>query len=381
MPNITAGGVPAFSGLFPGSSQGGGGSTATGFGQGGSTNQEDKEERYGLTDIVYKTCGKMSIKFGGDFSRSLQNEIPLYASLGGQYPFSSIQTSSSNTSTGTGGSPWASFLLGVPNGNVTLRPVEVPYYYRWINSDAFIQDDWKLRPNLTLNLGLRYNLSMPRTEKYDHQGVFRPDLAQSFPLASPLTLADGTVLKSVQVAPFAFSGLGQNSRYLTNPQYRDFEPRFGFAWSPDVLRSYHVTLRGGYGLSHAPLAGFAQLPQPDFSATSGFASTVPSQTVNPNAVMRLGSNPPVLPNVTVDQVIYGGAKPSDGMSVLNSLYYQTNVGAFAVSPNFHTPYVNSWNFTASWQASTNTTVEMAYTGQMGIHLFMPQENLNGKGPA
>ncbi len=379
LPSITTGGVPAFSSLFPGSSLGGGGSTATGFGQGGSTNAEDKEERYGITDIVYKTWGKMSLKFGGDFSRSLQNVTPLYAALGGQYPFSNIQTNSTNTSAGTGGSPWASFLLGVPNGNVTLRPVEIPYYYRYLTGDAFIQNDWKLRPNFTLNIGLRYNLEMPRTEKYDHQGVFRPDLAQTVNLPAPLTLSDGSVVKTTQIVPFAFSGLGGNSHYLTPPQYRDFEPRFGFAWSPHFLESKHLTLRGGYGLSHAPISGFTQLPQPDFSATSGYASTAPSGTANPSYVLRLGENPPVIAPVSANQVIYGpGGAPSNGLVTTNSLYYQAGIGAYAVSQNYHTPYTNNWNATISWQANPSTTVEVAYSGNMGIHLFMPQENINPK---
>ena len=379
LPNITKGGVPLFGALFPGSSLGGGGSTATGFGNAGSTEAEDKEERYAFSDIVYKVAGKMSWKFGVDLSHSLQNVIPLYAALGGNYPFSSIQTNSNLTSSGTGGSPWAGFLLGVPNGNVTLRNAEVPYYYRWNAGDAFVQNDWKVRPNLTLNIGLRYNVQLPRTEKYNHQGVFRPDLAQSFPLAAPLTLQDGTVLKSVQVPPFAFSGIGGNSRYLAPPQWTEFEPRFGFAWSPNYLQKAHLTLRGGWGLSHAPISGFTQLPQPDFSATSNFASTTPSTTANPNYVMRLGSNPPLLQPATPDQVIFGQAgPPSNGFSTLNSLYYQASVGGFAVSQNYHTPYVESWNTTLSWQANRSTTVELAYSGQMGVHLFMPQENLNPK---
>ncbi len=379
LPNITKGGVPAFSSLFPGSSLGGGGSTATGFGQGGSTNADDKEERYAATDIIYKVVGKMSWKFGGDFSRSLQNVVPLYAALGGQYPFSAQQTNSTNTSSGTGGSPWASFLLGVPNGNVTIRPVEIPYYYRYLAGDAFVQNDWKVKPNLTINIGVRWNLEMPRTEKYNHQGEFRPDLAQSFPLATPLTLANGQSVSSVQVVPFAFSGIGGNSPYLTPPQYRDFEPRFGFAWSPTWLAAHRVTIRGGYGLSHAPISGFTQLPQPDFSATSGFASTIPSSTANPSYVMRLGENPPVIPSVTTNQIIYGSSTvPSNGLSVLNSLYYQAQVGAFAVSQNYHTPYVNNWNLTTAWQASNSTTVELAYSGNMGIHLFMGQEDINPK---
>ena len=379
LPSITKGGLPSFNTLFPGSSLGGGGSTATGFGGAGSTNVDDREERYGITDLVYKNHGNMSITFGVDLSHSLQNVIPLYGAFGGVYTFSNIQTDSNGASSGTGGSPWASFLLGVVNGSVTMRNVEVPYYYRWNAGAAFIQDDWKIKRNLTLNIGLRYSLQMPRTEKYNHQGVFRPDLAQTVNLPSPVTLADGEVLTSTQVLPFAFSGSGGNSPYLTPPQYRDFEPRFGFAWSPQALESHHVTIRGGWGMSHAPISGFTQLPQPDFGATSNFSSTPTSATNNPSDVMRLGENPPVLTPTTVTGQIYGPqGVPANGLSFANSLYYQQNFGGFAVSQNSHTPYVNNWNLTVSWQATGSTVIETAYNGSQGIHLFMGQEDLNPK---
>ena len=379
LPSITKGGLPSFNGLFPGSSLGGGGSTATGFGGAGSTNVDDREERYAITDIVYKSHGAMSLKFGVDLSHSLQNVIPLYGAFGGIYAFSNIQTNSTGTSTGTGGSPWASFLLGVPNGNVTMRNVEVPYYYRWNAGAAFIQDDWKVTPTLTLNVGLRYSLQLPRTEKYNDQGVFRPDLAQTMQLATPLKLADGSTLTSALNVPFAFAGLGGNSRYLTPPQYRDFEPRFGFAWQPRFLAEHHLVVRGGWGMSHAPISGFTQLPQPDFGATAGFTPTVPSATANPSNVMRLGENPPVLTPVTPQQQVFGLAgPPSNGLSYTNGLYYQQSFGGFAVSPDYHTPYVNNWNFTVSWQANNTTTIEVAYAGSMGVHLFMGTEDLNPK---
>src|SRR6185369_8500296 len=71
LPNLTKGGVPLFNGLFPGSSLGGGATTATGLGSGGSTSAEDREERYEVADIVYKTHGNMSWKFGVDVSHAL----------------------------------------------------------------------------------------------------------------------------------------------------------------------------------------------------------------------------------------------------------------------------------------------------------------------
>ena len=90
----------------------------------------------------------------------------------------------------------------------------------------------------------------------------------------------------------------------------------------------------------------------------------------------------MIPATTTNNIIYGSnTVPSNGLATLNSLYYQTQVGAFAVSQNYHTPYVNNWNLTTAWQANSTTTVELAYSGNMGIHLFMGQEDLNPKNSA
>ncbi|HXS98886.1 MAG TPA: carboxypeptidase-like regulatory domain-containing protein [Candidatus Limnocylindrales bacterium] len=387
LPSITAGGLPTFQNLVPSKSYGNGSSTATGFGGAGSTQAETREERYALTDIVYKTMGPMSLKFGVDVNHALQNVIPLYGAIGGVYAFNAFPSNSNGGSSGTGGGSFASFLLGVPNNGgspaVTLRNMEVPYYYRWNNGAGFIQNDWHVKPNLTLNLGLRYVIQLPRTEKYNDQGVFRPDLAKNYPLATPLALQDGETINSVNVVPFAFAGLGGNSRYLTPPQWTDFEPRFGFAWSPARLQSRHIVFRGGWGMSHAPITGITQLPNPDFGATYTATvyptATVGSQTANPTYVMRLGENPPVLTPTSIRTQVYGpNGPPASGLDYLDSLYYQQTLGGYAVSNNYHTPYVNNWNFTSSWQANKNTLVELAYTGSMGIHLFMPAENINPK---
>jgi hypothetical protein len=132
-------------------------------------------------------------------------------------------------------------------------------------------------------------------------------------------------------------------------------------------------------MSHAPISGFTQLPQPDFGATANFTPTTPSATANPNNVMRLGENPPLLTPTSVSGQIYGPqGPPSNGLSFANALYYQQSFGGFAISQNYHTPYVNNWNATMSWQVNRDTTVEFAYSGSMGIHLFMGQEDLNPK---
>ncbi len=355
LPNITKGGVP----LLPF------------IGTGSSSTQEDREERYNVTDIFYVARSKMSWKFGVDISHSLQNEIPLFGATGGRYNIGSGLTNSTGGSNATGGNSFAQFLLGVPD-SVDLRTTLVPYYYRWESGAAFVQNDWKLKPNFTLNLGLRYSLNLPRTEKYDHQGVYRPDLAKTYALDTPITLATGRVVDSVSVVPFAFAGKGGRSRYMYPADYRDFEPRFGFAWAPGLLRNHRVTIRGGYGLSHVPNTGSARQPRPDFSGTQNFNFNTGQR--DPTYVMRLGENPPVIIPQTVDQSI--GIPAGDGMTYLGSLSYGGN--GFAISQNVKTPYSQNWNFTISWQTARNTVIEVVYLGNKGTHLFLPGENINPK---
>ncbi len=355
LPNITPGGAP----MLPF------------IGSGGSTEGVNHEYRYTLNDILYINRGKMSFKFGGEVSKAFQNVKPLYGASGGNYEFRNYNTDSNGASNGTGGNSFADFMIGVPF-RVTLRNTLVPYYYRWNSFAGFVQNDWKVKPTLTLNLGLRYSLQMPRTEKYDHQGVFLPELAKTFPLDKPLTLANGKVISSVVVPPFGWVGRGGRTRSLYPADYRQFEPRFGFAWSPRFLADHRVTLRGGYGLSHAPVTGAARLPNPDFGAVSTAYGPTTGQ-VNPAYIMRLGSNPPKIINQTVDQLL---GIQGDGIDYSGSLNYQGI--AYAISQNVKTPYSQSWNMTVAWQANRTTTLEIAYVGNKGTHLFMPRQNINGK---
>ena len=203
-------------------------------------------------------------------------------------------------------------------------------------------------------------------------------------LPTPLTLQDGEKITSTLVPPFVYAGRGGNPAGLTPTSYLDFEPRFGFAWSPDRLQSHHVTIRGGYTFSSVPFSGLTRLPNPDFGATSTFAvgglntttgAIVASGTANPNYIMRLGENPPLLASVTPAQQV--GA-PTSGIITTNSLYYQQSSGGYAISQNFHVPYVQNWNLTTSWQVDKNTTLEVSYVGNKGTHLFFGHEDVNPK---
>ena len=91
--------------------------------------------------------------------------------------------------------------------------------------------------------------------------------------------------------------------------------------------------------------------------------------------MRLGENPPALNPITPTAAV--GA-PANGLlynAALNSSLNLAGIG-YAVSPDYHAPYVQNWNFTLSWQALPSTAVEIAYVGSKGTHLFEPREDID-----
>lgn len=381
IPTLTSGGLPLFNVSADGPN------AFASIGSAGSTNNFNVEERYNINDIVNFTQGAMNWKFGVDLNYELLNVTPFFGAAGGRWDFRVLNTSSNRgTAATSGGITWASYLLGVPNA-VQARPVIIPYYYRWKSSAAFVQNDWKVKPNLTLNLGMRYALQLPRTEKYNRQGVFRPDLTQTVTLtdAQRRAVATGlgvattaaipaTVPTSVLIPAFAYSGRGGRSKYIFPVQYKDFEPRFGFAWSPGTfnwMKDRHFVVRGGYGISHSPLNGQNRTPSPDFGTFNGLTTNAngSSGSTDPSQPFRLSGVYPLYLSQTPEQVL---AIPEDGLVYGNSL----GIPGFALGATNATPYTQNWNLSLSWEVMKNTVVEVAYVGNKGTHLFSQRVNLN-----
>ena len=202
------------------------------IGAGGSTNNFNVEQRYNINDIFYWNKGNKTWKFGVDLSDARLNVVPFFAASGGRWQFRTVNTSN-NRGTGltNGGNDLASFLIGVPNAQ-DFRPVLLSYYYQWLSGAAFVQNDWKVKPNLTLNLGLRYSLQLPRTEKNNLQGVFRPDINQTTTLTDAQRRAIATA-----------SGI------LTTAAIPDFVPPLNPP--PHVQRRYRCANGGNSGYCRA----------------------------------------------------------------------------------------------------------------------------------
>jgi Carboxypeptidase regulatory-like domain len=395
IPALTQGGIPLFLLARDGNY------TGADIGASGSTNNFNVEKRYNISDILYWTRGNMTWKMGFDLNDARLAVTPFFSASGGRWDFRVVQTSN-NRSTGTanGGNTIASLLIGTPNV-VAFRPILLDYDYRWKSGAAFVQNDWKVRPNLTINLGVRYSLQYPRSEKNNLQGVFRPDLAVSQTLTqaerrlaaiglglvatnAPANVAIPSVVPTtVKIPPFAFSGRGGRSKYITPVDYWGIEPRFGFAWSPKMkifgfdFEKRYAVIRGGFGISHVPLTGNNRSPNPDFSgfvepgqAATGTAVGV---TADPSQPIRLTGNPPLQgTGGTIDSIL---GTDSNGLVLRNSL----GVPGFAVDPSSASgkvPYSTNWNLSLQFEPFKNTTLEIAYVGNRGTHLYLPLVNIN-----
>ncbi len=387
LPSLTTGGIP----LFQISADTNGYNAFSDVGSSGSTNNFNVEERFNINDILYWTKGNMTWKFGTDLGYARLNVIPFFAASGGRWAFRVLNTSNNrSTNLGNGGNPLASLLLGVPNA-VDVRPLLLNYDYRWKSAAGFVQNDWKVRQNLTLNLGFRYALQYPRTEKNDLQGVFRPDLAETRTLTEVQRRATATGLgvpasqpipsyvpTTVAIPPFAFAGRGGRSRYIVPVDYWGLEPRFGFAYSPKMfawMDQHHAVIRGGYGLSHAPLTGNNRSPNPDFGAFTTVSTlangSTAGGTADPTQPIRLSGNPVLVQGRPIEQQL---SISPDGLVFLNSLgvpgVADAGPGSGKVS------YSQNWNLAVQMELFRGTLVEVAYVGNKGTHLYMPLVNIN-----
>ena len=385
LPSLTKGGLPLIN-IYDNSN------SSANIGSQVSTLGYSLEQQYEIADNVYITRGVSTWKFGVDLSRAMLNAESLYSLAGGNYQFRYVQTDQTGgagTQSAIGGNPVASFLLGVPQ-SIVLGNTDIPYYYHWSAGAAYVQNDWRVKPNLTLNIGMRYSLQLPRIEKNNLQGFLDPSLSKTVTLPTPCQLPDCRpasaslglpVVTQATVIPFAFSGYGGRSQYLTPIHWLDLEPRVGFAYTPSIPILHAWVIRGGYGISHSPLTGQNRNPVPNFTTgaanygeTAGQTITTPIPVGDGTSavpVTRLSSNPPYVPAVPVQQVL-GLVNNPNGLVYDNAINFpgQLRSGETAV------PYLQNWSLSLQRQAGAHGLIEVSYAGSKGTHLFMPAVVLN-----
>jgi hypothetical protein len=276
-----------------------------------------------IVDNLSVTLGRHTIKTGGSYQRKQLNSTQ-WGAPNGNYGFTGVFSSPPPVGTPTRQAAIADALLGYP---ATYSVQTTPYEQRlrYSNAALYVQDDWRASPNLTLNIGLRWEYFGKPYDLFDRIASF--DLATGEQL---LAGQDGT------------------PRNLINADMNNFGPRFGFAWR--ALGTDSLVVRGAYGIFYSPPIGN------DFRYR-GFQDPFAFLVTRP---YRPASTTSPQPEFTAEAPLIGANR-------------QTNLTRAGVDRNLRDAYVQQWNLSLQKLLTTNMLWEVAYRGSKSTRL---QTNLN-----
>ncbi|HKX32204.1 MAG TPA: TonB-dependent receptor, partial [Blastocatellia bacterium] len=204
---------------------------------GGSTffDNQDGDNTVQFTDFVAYSRGRHTLKFGAE-TRWQQLNDSNHFDIGGNFNFLENQTSNGDPAAGQGWSV-ASLITGTPEFSfATVQSIDPGF--RFFEPTFFVQDDIKVTPKLTVNLGVRYDIPYPRVEARDRYRGFNPTAMN--PVVGRLGAIVGVAGEGGVQSPY---------RGLMKPDYTDVGPRLGFAYRINDK----TVVRGGYGLYYAPM--------------------------------------------------------------------------------------------------------------------------------
>jgi hypothetical protein len=257
--------------------------------------------------------------------------------------------------TSTEGFGLASMLLGLPSGgqqSLLLDQALASSYWA-----GFVQDDFRVSKHLTLNIGLRYEVDIPRTERYNRMSYF--DLSASSPIAGQVPGYPNLV------GSMEFTDA--NHRRQTPTDLNNVSPRFGFAYR---IGSKMVA-RGGYGLMYAPSPMQSGTQNAGFE---GFDSTT-------NMIVSLDGRTPIayLRNPFPDGFAKAlGPAPSPVSGAFTDLGLAVNQSWF---PDYVNPIVQQWNFNLQRELPGGMMIEAGYLGSKGNHLIDGENSTYDQLPA
>ncbi|MGB8010615.1 MAG: carboxypeptidase regulatory-like domain-containing protein [Terriglobales bacterium] len=302
---------------------------------------QDVDNTIALNDIIHWQHGAHSLSFGGEVQ---YHQFSFISKIGGTcsgtsgcFTFWDNQTASDTTNWGSDGNSFAAFLIGQAGTANALKQLHAP---RWIahTTALFVQDNWKLKPNLTLNLGLRWSFDTPRHEAEGDTTNFSP--------TTPNPGADGYLGALV----FGGKGTGRNGNVgetWATTYYKDFEPRVGFAYSPSSLHN-QVVFRGSAGIYYGPLV-YADYGQ---GTLQGFTANQTLFTGDPLSGPQVDAGLPAL-STTPDL----DPAQSNGQGV-----------DYVAKSNGRPAMVESWNLETQVQVRPNLYFSLGYIGNHATRL-------------
>jgi hypothetical protein len=308
---------------------------------------------YQILDNITKQAGNHSLRAGVSFQR-VRFSTSQPTQPRGTYTYNGTYTSQQGTSnTGFGA---ADFLFNTMNSSAISNVFNTDDV-RWDRA-AYVQDDWKVTPKLTLNLGLRYEYFQPYYDRHGSQAAFIltgplvasggsgkyliPSKSRNVPLAPKFT----QLLAKDNIA----LGYSDNPSLITTQKY-NFAPRFGFAYTANE----RTVVRGGFGIFFGGLESTGYFPNLGenypFEFDSGFNS--------PTGCSK------------------GGACPTNGFTLETGFPATTAAGlaAFINTPNLRgsdarpiTPYAEQFNLAVERSISNDMVATVSYVGSLSRHL-------------
>ena len=293
-----------------------------------------KWDVFTFSDTFSKDMGKHSWKVGFDFITD-PILVEFEANTRGNIQFQPRYTTSAVGAAGDQFNAWGDFLLGQVSsssffGDLLFEDLVQSWYM------FYVHDDWRVHPNLTLNLGLRYEIWERMTEGQDR--LVAIDLATNqFVFAGSVPTLPGTPPNSV-----AGASLGYTRNMAMETDLNDFAPRLGFAWR--MFGTNDTVLRGGYGVFY--------------------------NWVTQNTTQAMAFGPPWVPTISIASELDVPAVPFSDPYGTTDIVGPSSGGRVAVGQETRTPYLQQYSLTFDRALTSTLGVEIAYVGNAGRKNFV-----------
>lgn len=291
-----------------------------------SSFNRDRTDTFSGSATIYSRRHNVTVGIG---ARKQQFNYFFQEDPRGTFTFTGAATQVAGTNPLNSGSDFADFLLGVPDAS-SIGFGNADKYLRQSVYDAYVSDDWRILPILTINGGLRWEYGAPITEA--HGRLVNLDVAFGFTAAAPVVGSDPV-------------GLVTGNRYpssLVHPDKLGFEPRIGVSWRP--IPASTIVVRAGYGIYHDTSVYLKSALQMAQQAPLSKSLTVPNSTECPLTIANGFSCP------------------------------ATTSGTFAVDRNFRVGYAQTWQLSVQRDLPAALQLTATYQGvkgTRGVQQFLP----------
>ena len=310
----------------------------TGIGQAGPS--ATITDNFSVREDFSKVKGTHALKFGYELLRFRQDAWTVGNPSGTFTLDNDVGLNSNGVATPNTGNAFAGFLTGSVTSATFTKRLQSSLPREWQNS-AYVQDDWKVSPTVTVNIGLRYSVEQPATQKWGYSSVWEPNVVDPnsnnyVGFTCPAGGCMGAYVHTKGLKPYA-------------TDWKRFDPRLGIAWHalPKLV------LRSGFGVTTVDI----RLANVNTDEEVLNTATQAQPAGNPMPLYQISQGPGtiVYPTVRAD-----GSVPYAGIPAGHT--------ATEIDPNLKNPYTMTWNFNIQYELSKNYVLTGVYSGSGSVDL-------------